>query len=377
VYSVFAWLGLVLKNQSAYWDVVRQCYESVAIYSFFEFLTCYLGGRQHMATVLESKGDMKHMFPLCWMSSWSMHVKFYRYTRLCVIQYIPVQIICAIIIFVTSLTGYYQDGHFAANDAYIYTAFVINCSQIAALYGLVEFYQALKHELIGTNPFYKFLCIKGVVFFTFWQSVFLSMLVAVNVITPTVTYTTNQESYGIDDFVICIEMFFFALAHWYAFPPHEFKSYAPPDTSLQITRIDGGKTEVKADEMDEITYVLSDKQQSGQIDVAAAGKDEVEPAYVRKEEEHGVEMAQVNGGGGGELGWGTKDGIAVEEKTMPEDSSAPVVQTVETDSMDNSRLQEEKQADDALSPVDVHQLQHVMVVHDVDATQNEVEMTDV
>ena len=126
------------------------------------------------------------------------------------------QIVCSIIIFVTSLTGQYHQGHFAADDVYIYTAFVVNCSQIAALYGLILFYQAMKQELKPIHPFGKFLCIKMVVFFTFWQSVFLSMLVAVGAITPTVTYDTDQESYGIDDFIICIEMFFFAIAHWYS-----------------------------------------------------------------------------------------------------------------------------------------------------------------
>ena len=113
------------------------------------------------------------------------------------IQYIPVQVVCSIVIFITSLTGQYHEGHFAANDVYIYTAFAINCSQIMALYALVLFYQALKVELAPCRPFSKFLCIKLVVFFTFWQSVFLSMLVAVGAIEPTVTYNTNQESYGI------------------------------------------------------------------------------------------------------------------------------------------------------------------------------------
>ena len=88
VYAVFAWLGLVLKNQSAYWDLVRQCYESVAIYAFFEFLTSYLGGRQHMAGVLDRKAPQKHLFPFCWLPVWSMHRRFYLNTRFCVVQYV-------------------------------------------------------------------------------------------------------------------------------------------------------------------------------------------------------------------------------------------------------------------------------------------------
>jgi hypothetical protein len=65
VYSLFAWLGLVLKNQSPYWDLIYSSYESVAIWAFFEFLTAYLGGRQHTGAILEKKPAKKHLFPFC------------------------------------------------------------------------------------------------------------------------------------------------------------------------------------------------------------------------------------------------------------------------------------------------------------------------
>ena len=82
IYSVFAWLGLVLKNQSAYWDLVRECYEAVALWAFFEFLTAYLGGGQHMAGVLEKKPDYHHIIPFCCLPTWKMHRQFYTNTRL-------------------------------------------------------------------------------------------------------------------------------------------------------------------------------------------------------------------------------------------------------------------------------------------------------
>ena len=297
VYAVFAWLGLVLKNQSPYWDLVYDCYESVAMsaqctllpysvshtashdcsitltcpvvlvvlpvccrWAFFEFLTSYLGGRQHTAGILQQKPDMKHLFPFCWLPSWSMHRTFYTYNRILVLQYIPVQIITSIMIFVTSLTGNYHDGHWAVNDFYPWLALVVNVSQIFALYALIEFYQALKPELKPMKPLYKFLCIKGVVFFTFWQFEVLSGLVYAGVIGPTVTYTTSQEEYGLNDFIVCIEMFFFALAHWYAFPPREFDdSFTMPVQSMALSREEGQKTELASDQMDERTYQLREK----------------------------------------------------------------------------------------------------------------------
>ena len=291
-------------------DLLRGVYEAVAIWAFYEFLVIYLGGRQHMAAILETKARDKHLMPLCCFQGWDPHISFYRYTRWCTIQYIPTQVVMSIVIFVTSLTGDYHDGHFAANDAYIYTAFIVNCSQIIALYGLLEFYQKLKQDLAPTRPFYKFLCIKLVVFFTFWQSVFLSMLVAVNVITPTITYTTNQESYGIDDFVICIEMLGFAIAHWFAFPPKEFQNYTPPDSVREVTQERGGRTGIEMDWMDIQLYkALGDGAHGKVLEVGGGGGAAVDGngkaapdwAYARSEAEGGsgagaeVQMAQLNG----------------------------------------------------------------------------------
>ena len=58
-----------------------------------------------------------------------------------------------------------------------WTLMIDNIAQMWALYCLVIFYQALKYELAPLQPLPKFLCVKAVVFFSFWQGLFLEMLV--------------------------------------------------------------------------------------------------------------------------------------------------------------------------------------------------------
>ena len=51
----------------------------------------------------------------------------------------------------------------------LYITLCGNVSVGLAFYGLVSFYHAIMDELAWCDPWPKFLCIKGVVFMTFWQ----------------------------------------------------------------------------------------------------------------------------------------------------------------------------------------------------------------
>lgn len=59
---------------------------------------------------------------------------------------------------------------------------------------------------------------KGILFFSFWQAILISILVAAGAITKLGPYTDAEHiSVGLTDTLICIEMPFFAFAHMFAF----------------------------------------------------------------------------------------------------------------------------------------------------------------
>jgi hypothetical protein len=64
--------------------------------------------------------------------------------------------------------GKYEEGEFSGSNPWLYLIITTNISQIWALYCLVLFYKATKEELQPIKPLGKFLCIKAVVFFSFW-----------------------------------------------------------------------------------------------------------------------------------------------------------------------------------------------------------------
>lgn len=79
-------------------------------------------------------------------------------------------------------------------------------------------------DLKPFRPMPKFLCVKGIIFASYWQGFFLSILVWLGALPDKGTsgYTPDNLAAAIQDGLICFEMPFFALAHWYAFSWHDY-----------------------------------------------------------------------------------------------------------------------------------------------------------
>lgn len=112
----------------------------------------------------------------------------------------------------------------SADGGYIYITIIYNISVSLALYGLYLFYFATRDLLTPFEPVLKFCTIKSVIFLSFWQGVGLAILEKANVISPivdsagAVTAEAGTVSAGYQNFFICIEMLFAAIALRYAFP---------------------------------------------------------------------------------------------------------------------------------------------------------------
>ncbi|KAF8937356.1 organic solute transporter Ostalpha-domain-containing protein [Dissophora ornata] len=63
----------------------------------------------------------------------------------------------------------------------------------------------------------KFLCVKLVIFFCFWQTCLLSLLGDLNVFKATEYWSVSNIEIGISALLICVEMVVFAILHVYSF----------------------------------------------------------------------------------------------------------------------------------------------------------------
>jgi len=91
-----------------------------------------------------------------------------------------------------------------------------------AMYSLVTFYENMKDYLKPHRPLTKFLAIKFVIFFSFWQSVVVAGFVKIGVIHSTTYWTADNVGSGIQNTLVCIEMVVAGLLHIYAFDYKDF-----------------------------------------------------------------------------------------------------------------------------------------------------------
>ncbi|XP_055260374.1 transmembrane protein 184C [Moschus berezovskii] len=221
IYSLDSWIALKYPSIAIYVDTCRECYEAYVIYNFMGFLTNYLTNRYpNLVLIIEAKDQQKHFPPLCCCPPWTMGEVLLFRCKLGVLQYTVVRPFTTIIALVCELIGIYDEGNFSFSNAWTYLVIINNMSQLFAMYCLLLFYKVLKEELSPIQPVGKFLCVKLVVFVSFWQAVVIALLVKVGVISEKHTWewqTVEAVATGLQDFIICIEMFLAAIAHHYTF----------------------------------------------------------------------------------------------------------------------------------------------------------------
>lgn len=81
-------------------------------------------------------------------------------------QFVVIRPVCSTLMIALQLVGFYPSWL-----SWTFTI-ILNFSVSLALYSLVIFYHVFAKELAPHNPLAKFLCIKGIVFFVFWQVMF-------------------------------------------------------------------------------------------------------------------------------------------------------------------------------------------------------------
>jgi len=150
-----------------------------------------------------------------------------------ILQYAWLKPILSLATIVMKSTGTYQEGYLGPSSGYLWSGIFYNISVTLSLYSLAMFWVCMSEDLKPFRPVPKFLCIKLIIFASYWQGFFLSLLQLGGAIPNDVPgYTPNNLAAAIQDALICCEMPIFAIAHWYAF---SWQDYA--DITISAARM--------------------------------------------------------------------------------------------------------------------------------------------
>ncbi|XP_023529679.1 protein LAZ1-like isoform X2 [Cucurbita pepo subsp. pepo] len=238
-YGVESFVSLVYPSISVHLEILRDCYESFAMYCFGRYLVACLGGEERTIEFLDregrlntktpllehslEKGTIKHVFPMnLFLKPWKIGGWVYRVIKIGIVQYMLIKSLTSILAVVLENFGVYCEGDFNYKCGYPYMAVVLNFSQSWALYCLIQFYAVTKEELVHIKPLAKFLMFKSIVFLTWWQGVGIALLSALDLFRSPVAQGLQFKS-SVQDFIICIEMAIASVIHLYVFPAKPYE----------------------------------------------------------------------------------------------------------------------------------------------------------
>lgn len=235
IYAFQSWLSLCFIHARIYIDAIREFYEAFVIASFVYYIIELIGGEDALVSILRQKTRddpelahhiRNHTFPLNYvLLPWELGVDFMLQCKHGVLQYVVAKAGFTCLTYILQSLNMYGEGKFSWTSPYPYLAFSMNISVMYALYCLVKLYHAVQDELrhpINWHPLGKFLCIKGVVFFTWWQGVLIFYLKAEGVIDDVGSLTGDEVANFLIDYCICVEMVGFAIAHSFTFTYQEY-----------------------------------------------------------------------------------------------------------------------------------------------------------
>uniref|UniRef100_A0A3B5L7W8 Transmembrane protein 184ba n=1 Tax=Xiphophorus couchianus TaxID=32473 RepID=A0A3B5L7W8_9TELE len=209
------------------------------IYNFLSLCFEYLGGESAIMAEIRGKPiESSCCYGTCCLRGRPFSIGFLRFCKQATLQFCVVKPLMAAVAVLLQACGRYRDGDLDVAGGYLYVSIVYNVSVSLALYALFLFYSSTRELLSPYRPMLKFLTVKSVIFLSFWQGMLLAILEKCGAIpqinSPGVSVGEGTVAAGYQNFIICIEMFFAALAlrHAFTYQVYMDKSRCAPMKSI-------------------------------------------------------------------------------------------------------------------------------------------------
>lgn len=213
-------------------ESIREVYEAFVIYTFFTLLTDMLGGEKNIVILksgskpVSHPGVLRYIFPEADISD--------PYTLLAIkrgiLQYVWLKPIICLSTILCEIFGWYDVNDLGITSIYLWLTILYNLSVTASLYCLAFFWKILWNDLKKFSPIGKFLCVKLIIFASYWQGVILSILSYAGLLPKLDNGDEKNTNIGIyiQNALLCTELVGFAIGHCFSFSYTPFKISAIP-----------------------------------------------------------------------------------------------------------------------------------------------------
>ena len=201
-------------------EPLREVYEAFVIYTFFSLLTEMLGGERHIIIFPTGREPVPHPGFMRYIFSDLDISDLYTFLNIKrgILQYVWLKpAICFGILFFEAV-GLYDVNDLGITSIYLWLTLLYNASVSLSLYCLAVFWKILWNDLKPHKPVGKFLCVKLIIFASYWQGIILAILSVTGVL-PQTANTDKDTNIGvaIQNALLCVEMIPFAIGHWFSF----------------------------------------------------------------------------------------------------------------------------------------------------------------
>jgi len=210
-------------------DSIKECYEAYVIYCFLELLFICVGVDRRTG----SSGDLEYIVPEKIKGHHLHHSGGFQYflreihadaaglkaLHYYTLQFVILRPICSLIELCSEIFDFEWLVHWPLT-------IVLNISVTLAVYALILFYHAFDKDpdFKQYTPLAKFLAIKGVVFFAFWQGLIIELLVLIGLIHEGHFWKVDELEDAISNYLVTLEMaLIFSYAFRYAFSTGIYK----------------------------------------------------------------------------------------------------------------------------------------------------------
>ncbi|CAK5277873.1 unnamed protein product [Mycena citricolor] len=223
---IISFISVLQHSSYTYYSLIYVAYEAVTISAFLLLIIEYVANTavNHNAESAMARKDKRPLpMPFCCWRYRPTKAYFMYTVKWSVMQYVIVRPLVSVAGIICQAFGVLCESQsYNLRFASVYLSAVDFISISIALYGLLLFYGLTEDELVGKRPLAKFLCIKLIVMFTFYQSFVFSALEG-HVIKATQYWTEANIADGLNALAICVEMVFFAIGMWWAYPASEYR----------------------------------------------------------------------------------------------------------------------------------------------------------